>query len=203
MGIKYPAIELNDSREWFNPEIDQQYIDKLCILRDWLAKNPVEFDMSTWREECVSTKFIKECVKQQHTNVCGTSACAIGWAPFAFPDTPIPVTEGGDIDYIQLMTDIFGDSRYFRYNLFDTVWHYRIGDISFSLNKILDRYMSTTDIERIFFIFRATLLIDYQIGVGPLKDEQDRGSRHLHDWIELVCKFIKEYRDLNENKKGQ
>lgn len=181
-------------------ELNEQQIANLRILRDWLAENVVEFDIKTWRSMPVSVHYIKQQIAAKQTNVCGTSACALGWAPFAFPDMELPICDSSrdgmsEVAYHTFGEQLFGACWSTYEGLFAHDWgrHDRFMPIIDNLGLDLLRRESMSDIDRIFFIFRASLIIEHNL----ILTRFDRYTK----FAEMAAQFI--YLYLQENNKEE
>lgn len=58
-------------------------IPHLTAIADWLESHRVGFSMVSWSSAYVNYDILADQAEQGH--VCGTSACMVGWAPYALP----------------------------------------------------------------------------------------------------------------------
>lgn len=58
-------------------------IPHLTAIADWLESHSVAFSMLSWSSTKMTYDVLADRAEQGH--VCGTSACMVGWAPYALP----------------------------------------------------------------------------------------------------------------------
>lgn len=180
-----------------------KYRENLRTLMNWLAANEVLFDINSWRSDRVSVDTIEQCIKHNdlvvpsnHTK-CGTSACAVGWAPFAIPGVNIQ-DYGADygVEYSALCDDLFGDYPEMYSGLFSNTWV----DMTVHVARVLYQEglsrSLTHDVDKILFIFRAKMALDYDIIIsdGINNDiEQNQLNDVGKEFVNLAIKFVRDF----------
>lgn len=232
--MKYPTIDVTELMKFCEPSIaidggtnmsanyneitTEENRNNLSRLTDWLANHDVAFDISMWRSETVETDTLKQCVQEQNIIVmgershCGTSACAVGWAPFAFPEIDLKEYEFGvmynnkvhnRIDYTKMLDELFGDHIKVYMALFTNDWLKVTRLIDRSL-RISDRMLiSSQTLDKILFIFRARLalchgiLVDGDIGYSLRVCVPNAKNDNRMTYIKVATDFVKEYLNIN------
>lgn len=113
--------------------MQQVHLDNLAKLRDFLLANMIPFHMADFRsnQDEAGEEFEHLTLDEYEKGefVCGTAACAVGWAPFVIPPKPEhfnSTEEGAELKTWDYVHDTLIPGAY-RQNRYDFDWPFGYG----------------------------------------------------------------------------